>query len=215
MVTTTKRALQLTAALACLTLLSPARAAEGCPSSQWIEVDIERWRAEVLAGAGLDEALSQMQMRALPPIGEGDTLTLEGVDHVWKDVSAAHVPELIVQVRLRSAAGWVVQRVQVLRPLGMDSWCALGDELSRDTSPAEAPCEAAWDEPLPRVFDFVHLVDDTRWTIVTHDAAGRCDGASAMRFATTYWDVEGAALVERSAPAPGPSDFADRAPGLW
>lgn len=186
-------------------------AAPTCPADRLVTVDLERWKADLVAAAARSpkEADAVLARLGLAPVStvesgmpcESGGFALEGVDSFSALLSGGREPDRVLQARFvlcpdEYQGKAFAQRILVLRPEGAGRWCRVGDELSHD--------QPAWDEPclgektdLPRTFAFVHLTDAVRQSIRVRDQGGSCDGVSrGADVWLGFWEVRGGRLVE-------------------
>ena len=140
------------------------RPAPSCPTGTPIEVDLRSWQEEIEAGtraaseddgAERDRLLGQL---ALAPLPEGIAVTPPGQDPGDSETHALITPvrrgggrpdDHLAELRYRGPGGAESLRAQMLRPVpGRENlYCALGDDLSRDSESFERPCLDPWQGP--------------------------------------------------------------------
>ena len=184
-----------------------------CPAGEPIQVDLEAWREAVVATvrseafgapAERDRLLGQLALAPVPAevgaaSGGGAGLSGPTSFELFPVRRGGGEPDdQLVAVRFREASGAELLRVQLLRPLaaGDDLYCALGDDLSRDTEAFEEPCLEPHDGPA-RELVAEPLLGPDRHAVVVRDAGGWCGPGTSRgdRFATSWWGVEDGRLV--------------------
>lgn len=183
-----------------------------CPTGEAVEIELDAWRRELQAAAETDAAGAATYDPLLAEIGLGPLPDTTGDAPTPEDAAMHPGPveirplrlggiapvDWLVAVRFRNAAGAEALRAQLLRPVPRreNTYCPLGDELSRDTEPHEEPCLEPHEGPA-RTLEEVSLVSPDRGAIVVHDAGGWCGPGARRgdRRTTAFWGVEDGRLV--------------------
>lgn len=177
-----------------------------CPAQQRVKVNLEQWLGWLKAATSWEEhnrLLARVRMKPVwidrptnsPPTCN-EIVQLQSVERIDEDLSHARSPDAVIVARYNVCtqdARFAV-RVQVLRPLGDDEWCALGDDLSLDRTVDKLGCDPEAQEK-PRELSFESYTHAAQKTIAVRDRTGNCDPPHHDRHIDlSLWDVDGPAL---------------------
>lgn len=192
-----------------------------CPKGSVVAVELAAWKQAIegMAHWPIDEEepekypdiapdyealLGELGLRPLPDRTMEELTPAQGVmSLVAVDITSlrrggGEVPDMLVAIRFRNAAGAETLRALVLRPLAgtENSYCSLGDELSHEKESGEQPCIEEY-LGFARSLSVESLVAPDRDAIKVQDAGGWCGPGTHRgdRFSTAYWGVEDSRLV--------------------
>lgn len=195
--------------------------AASCPTGSVVDVELAAWKQAIEGVAqwpidgeepetypdiapDYQVLLGELGLRPLPDrtmeelTPEQGVMSLVAYDITRLRRGDGNVPDILVTIHFRNAAGAETLRALVLRPLPgkENSYCSLGDELSHEKESGEQPCIG--EHPgFARSLSVESLVAPDRDAIMVRDAGGWCGPGPRRgdRFSTSYWGVEGSRLV--------------------
>lgn len=183
-----------------------------CPAERRVHVSLGGWSAamesrpgraaeDVLLGRlGLAPVPDPASAAPAPSCRAGEEPELRSIEVIPVDLTDAASLDRVVRVRYETCEypghegqPLLSQRVQVLRPIGEDTWCAMGTDLSLDQPAWELPCNAGAEA---RELAFENVVDPVRKSIRVSDVTGACDDAVGTwsEQKVSYWDASGRTL---------------------